>query len=532
MIVRFVVVIGVLDSGVIAQSNRLTTRPFTAIDGSLLEQLKAEGESLKTLSHEDLVDRYCDHAAKMTGVGVPYEDLSFRTAIVVWDAETERLAMLKREIVSRGSAIGPLLIAELKDHAARNADLERSASPPRGIARELMDMLAQIGEARAAPVMMDLLTGKIRCNRFVSRSAVEHIEKLTLVRFRKFDPHNTSYAVAVRGPDATVDPHKEESREAFARELAGKYERFIRQHPVTDADATPWAKQAVRMARVWLGSDDLSEAYNAATFLRSGRYRPRVIDDSPGRTTDQIAEILEQCEVASSEKSNQGVTYYTYRHKPTGQVLPVTVYNWAELLTSGPSVSPQYARLLIRIDREMPDYPGGMATYLFKVGGTEAMAYRIEAYRRLSVEINKAGKNPTTEISSEQDRALQPTLRHCQFFRWGIERWAGRTFATDAELDAWWSLEKGKTQQQWLETGLPVTAAKADSGDRQSQYLLRLMLGDALPHAPNHSVWLNPGSSSDPPPRAESIEPFRVKWLSENAHRFRCDAERGIFVAK
>lgn len=255
-------------------------------------------------------------------------------------------------------------------------------------------------------------------------------------------------------------------------------------------------------------------------------------DDDPARTTRRIAAILEQCEVASSEKTDHGVAYYTYRHQPTGQTLPVTIHNWAELLTGGSSVPPHYAALLIRLDREMLDYPGAMARYLLRVGGTEAMAYRVEAHKRLLADVNKLGIDPRTDTSSMQDRTRQPLVWNLQLFRWGIERWAGQNFATDAELDAWWSTEKGKTQQQWLETGLPITAAKADAGDRQSQYLMRMMLGNALPNPPGHSVWMEPGWRSDPPPRAEDAAPFRVEWLSEHTDRLRCEVERGVFVLK
>jgi len=498
-----------------------------------MKRAQDEVELVKTLSSKDLIDRYRAHAAQMKGMDAPREGRILGMPIFNGvEEESERLAVLKREIIRRGAEIGPLLIDGLKEQALLNPDLSPrdDSLPPRGIARELMDMLAQIGDARAAEVMLDIISGKLNCNFFVTQAAVENIERLTQVRFRQFDSQ-TYASEAVRGPDATVQPFLPKDRKSYLRDLAPKYARWIAQHPAKDADATRWTNEALRMARAWLDGDDLAEAYNAAWFLRSGARRPRIVDDDPARTTSQLAAILEQCEVASSSKSD-GYTFYGHRHKPTGQTLPISINSFTGLLTDGPSVPSKYAALLIRLEREMPENPGSLARDLWKVSGTEAMAYRVEVYTRLLADVNKLGINSQMDVSNMQDRTHLGLIMNCQYYRWGIERWAGRTFATDAELDAWWSAEKDKTQQQWLESGLPLTAAKADAGDRQSQYLLRLVLGKALPNKPDHNVWLLPGSSSEPPPRAEKGEPFRVRWLADHAGRLSCDVERGVFVLK
>jgi hypothetical protein len=492
-----------------------------------ITQALNEFKLFKTLSPKDLFDRYRAQAAPMKGMGAPHEARFIgSTPLDTADEDSKRLATLKREIISRGTAIGPFLIEALREQAVRNPDLSAiNSAPPLGMARELMDMLARIGDARAGPVLLDILSGELRCNDFVVDAAVENTEKLTLVRFRKNGPD----ADAVLGANAAMEPYEAGARRTYRRALAAQYATWISEHPANGADAKPWATEAVRMARTWLEGEDLSEAYSAAAFLRSGAYQPRVVDEDPARTTDRIAAILEQCEVSSSEKTEWGA-YYTYRYKPTGQTLPVTIGNWTELLTRGFSVPPRHAALLIRLDREMSDYPGAMAHHLLRVGGNEAMAYRIQVYRRLLSDVNKLGIDPRTDISNMKDRAHQPLVWNCQLYRWGIERWAGRTFADDAELESWWSAEKDRTQQQWLEAGLPLTAAKADAGDRQSQYLMRLVLGTALPNAPQHLVWMQPGHSSDPPPRAEDVEPFRVKWLAEHNDRLQCDVDKGEFV--
>lgn len=498
-----------------------------------LVRAREEFAQAKTLSAAELFDRYRKQAAEMKGIGAPREGRFIGTTpLDTADDDSERLRMLKAEIIRRGTDIGPLLIEALKEQAVRNPDVAYEwASPPLGMAYELMDMLTQIGDARAAPMMVDILSGKLRCNRFVQLGALEHIEKLTLVRFRRFAPHITSYADAVRGPDAIIESMKTDARSDGFRQIATMYERWLSDHPAKDADSTPWAKEAVRLARIWLEGEDLSEAYNAATFLRSGRHHKPVMDDDPARTTRRIASILQQCELKGSSNAD-GFAYYTYRYKPTGEALPVTIHNWADLLTNGPSVPAEYAPLLIRLEREMPDYPGAMARYLMKVGGAEAMTYRVEAYQRLLDQVNKSGADPRTDISTLKDRKLQPLIWNTQLHRWGIERWAGRTFPTDKDLDDWWSSEKGKSQQQWLETGLPITAARADAGDQQSQYLLRLMLGTALPGSPTHFVWMQPGWHTDPPPRPEEGEPFRAKWVADRASALRCDVEKGAFVLK
>jgi hypothetical protein len=502
------------------------------------QKSREEMEHARTLSPQDLFNQYLSVVARLDEARAPREaDHYGYASIAYYDPDADRLSMLRQEIVRRGVVIGPLLIDVLKEHAVRNPDLRREDPPPHGLAREMMELLARIGDARAAPVMLDILSGKLRCNRFVTESALTEIEKLTFVRFRKFEPHHTSFGNAVCAQDAktepddrTFEPPKPGPRQAYIREIAAKYTKWLADHPADGSDSTPWAKEAVRMARAWLESDDLVEGYNAASFLSSGPYRSRAVDDDPARTLRRIAAILDQCEVASCEKTDMGFAYYSYRYKPTGVLLPVSIHNWTGLMLQFRSVPPQYTALFIRLDREMPDYPGAMAGNFFHVSGRDAMAYRIEAYKRLCAQAAKAGIDLALDLNKLKDRKHQTITWNTQEYRWGIERWAGRTFAGDAEMDAWWAAEKEKTQQQWLEAGLPITAARADAGDRQSQYLLRLMLGNALPNPPDHLVWMEPGFSADPPPHAERGEAFRVKWVKENGAQLKCDGERGVFV--
>jgi hypothetical protein len=66
--------------------------------------------------------------------------------------------------------------------------------------------------------------------------------------------------------------------------------------------------------------------------------------------------------------------------------------------------------------------------------------------------------------------------------RWGIERWAGRTFTNDEDIAQWWQRAQGKPQREWVEQSLTRTAAEADAGSAKAQYIIRRVgAGPATP---------------------------------------------------
>jgi hypothetical protein len=250
-------------------------------------------------------------------------------------------------------------------------------------------------------------------------------------------------------------------------------------------------------------------------------------DDAPARTSQALAAVLELCE-PSAQATSGGLTYYAFQHRPSGKRLPDNAFSWLELLSSGGGIPEVYAPLVIRIEEQMPEQPGTAARYLKLIGGQAAMAHRIRTYRRLADELAATGQDPAADFSSLEGRPRE-LVWNLQLTREGIERWAGRPFASVDQVEAWWSTAKAKSQPDWLRESLPKLAEQADAGNPRAQYLLRQLLVGALPNPPNHLVWLEPGQSSSPPPHAETAPPFRAKWLAEHGPRLQYIPDRGVF---
>ena len=100
--------------------------------------------------------------------------------------------------------------------------------------------------------------------------------------------------------------------------------------------------------------------------------------------------------------------------------------------------------------------------------------------------LDNDGRDPATWL-----RALI-AYREC---RWGIERWAGRTFASDQEIVAWWPKAKEQEQREWLEENLARTSAEADTCNAKAQYIIRCVLPD-LPHAEHDEPFAPPWRGS------------------------------------
>jgi hypothetical protein len=152
---------------------------------------------------------------------------------------------IRSRIVARKLEISPYLIAELKREAVRNAD---ATEPLYGIARELMEMLTEIGDARAAPVLVDILAGRLRCNAVVRNNALTNLERLSHVRFRVPESDAGQSGDILIGPGALKDDFTVD-RVAFHKQLAERYERWFAEHPADGPDTTPWLHAAQRLAQ-------------------------------------------------------------------------------------------------------------------------------------------------------------------------------------------------------------------------------------------------------------------------------------------
>ena len=116
--------------------------------------------------------------------------------------------------------------------------------------------------------------------------------------------------------------------------------------------------------------------------------------------------------------------------------------------------------------------------------------------------------------------------------RWGVERWAGRTFANDQEVVGWWSHAKGEDQREWLEENLNRTIAEADKGSAKAQHIIRRVLPD-LPHAeddePFDPPWQHGREASY---RENHPAPYRAQWLRENRARLQYDDRQSCFIPR
>lgn len=458
---------------------------------------------------EQWVDHYRAAAAEAKGYAEPHEGhVTGGTSMDNEMVEYSLVTIVRRKMVARGTELTPHLLEGLKQECVRNPEPE-PGNPPAGLSRELMRMLVESGDARAAPLLVEIIGGKRDANSFVRAAAVEALERLTFVRFQS---SLGSDHESLKGPDAVVSGfiREPDERKSYWAMLAPKYEKWLAENPTQGADRTPWLNAARRRGRALLEGDVLSAAYSGATFLRS-RSNGVAHDDDPDRTTARIAAILDG---------------------PSRLKLPHANANWLRLLVHAGPVDERYAPIIVRLARESPGRPRPFVDELNEVGGREAMAYRIAVYQEDLAKVKELGADPEQRFAIEEDRRKREWVGHLQRARYGIERWAGRTFAGDADIMQWWSKAKDGTQRQWLEEGLPILAAQADAGSGRSQFFLRLILSSELPNEPDHSTWNPPNSFSDPPPRPESGPPFRVKWLTENRARLNYVPREGRFQLK
>src|SRR5690606_18882928 len=137
------------------------------------------------------------------------------------------------------------------------------------------------------------------------------------------------------------------------------------------------------------------------------------------------------------------------------------------------------------------------------------------------------------DVDVDEDRLGDMEMRRAllayRACRWGIERWAGRTFARDDEIAAWWEQAQGDTQREWLAQNLQRTAAEADAGSAKAQSILRQVVPD-LPHPEADKHFDPPWRHREGIPYHESTpEGFRVPWLEKHRPSLTYNEKRSCF---
>lgn len=489
----------------------------------------AELAAFEKLPLKSWVDRYRAVADGLPDSAAPTESWNWYELSRDTQFAQERtiLDAMKRRIIARKFEISPFLIEALKQECIRNAGAAYGASP-RGNTGELLQMVLAIGDARASPVLLDIVSGRLNCSFNVRKTALVALELLTCVRFRM-----SGSVDSVPMPGAVAAPQSSSTNQEFAfqQSLVPSYESWLAAHPAAGPDRSPWLKAAAKQARAWLASDNIQAAYEAAEYLRGDDEAGLPRDDDPDRTTDLIATQIHKFvpDPISGEQE-----FPEYRYAATRQPIPAAMGNWTSLLIGAGPLHPRHLSLLARLERDTSNVDGAFADMFCSIGGREAMELRCERYRKAVAAVVALGIDPQRmSIWNDSPEQVLRALLLMRYLRFGIERWAGRLFETEQQLQAWLEAEKDRSQEQWLQSGLPILAAQADAGNARAQLLLRVILEGSLPDRPDspklwryvYSVeWLFMPGGMDLDP--EEMPPFRAKWLADNRSRLQCDPER------
>ena len=427
-------------------------------------------------------------------------------------APDERLHAVQRqatqeEIVQRGAQIVPALIAFLEEEVP----IEREKYPKTGVVvsfvGDALQMLAQIGDPRAVPLALRILEGwDGKANEQKQLAALNALEKLTYFSFRRVRPHWYNYADSIEHLDATGPKYITQNVDFTT--LAKLYREWLNGE---GKDPSQWLELAGKRARQLLAGDDPDQVFCAAKFLRPSAGR----DNDPDTTLARIAKI-----VGETKKSKQ----YDGEHAFAGKPLPVVICGWTAMVTDyGPRAQP-YAAILLRIQKEqgMNSYTLREYIQLWKVGGPEILSFFFEVLPKVNAEAKRVPASVVREgFNSEDPRGWWfDAQREARF---GIDRWAGRVFDSDAERETWWKATKTKSSEERLFANLDVLNGQVADGKPLAWAIAR----EVLPDMPGCPVdWWEAEKEKV---KGRVAEPFRLEWLSEHREKLRYDANAGCF---
>jgi hypothetical protein len=477
--------------------------------------LAAEMERLKPLTAAELLTEYEAAGLALKGTPqVPTDEPLHRSAVSPSMVGQWSFPAAQAEIIRRGPAIVLPLIDFLEREMVKRRDKDAGGVVP-SFASDTMNLLAKLGDPRAADVLIDIVDGfKGRANSYQRRAALDALERLTYCSFRPVQPHQGNYASTIQHPDAVRNRNDLDNDYPRAAKM---YRDWLKDE---GRNRGQWLAVARQHARKMLASDDLPAVYCAATFLG---YRlqggvPVTRDDEPRRTLARLADIAGQAKREGRE--------YIYK----GQTIPVTIYNWVELIAAyGPLARP-HAKTLIRLQEDFGLENSSGFYFLGQVGGEEIMAYLVQCLPKIDAKLTELAVKRDTKQAFRSD---DPRLNYLSSDRdcgRAIDRWAGQVFADHAMRLKWWQANKDKSAEQWLRDSLPITAARADKGEFQAQYFLRQLVPD-FPYGKDEAQILRrPPVAIPPPATAPLIEgPFRVQWLKDHQSELRYDPVIGGF---
>jgi len=146
------------------------------------------------------------------------------------------------------------------------------------------------------------------------------------------------------------------------------------------------------------------------------------------------------------------------------------------------------------------------------VGGTEILAHLFALLPSIAAAAEKIDSDPNRPAFIQPDDAQFKPLRARSAIQAGIDRWAGRSFGSDAERIAWWEANKAKTGEQQLRPNLELLVKQADGDARGgASFIAR----EILPELPE-----------------QGVGGFRQAWFEQHRAALVYDENAGVFRLK
>ncbi len=405
----------------------------------------------------------------------------------------------------------------------RNPDVEPNTFAF-GFARDVIGLLVRTGDPRAVATMVDVAAGfGGKANLSVRRAAVDALAQLTRRRFVRSDPGQgeSMYAVGDLTPLPTPDPFADAAAQgAHLTAVADRYRAWLAGE---GRDPARWPALSDARARAELSSDRPGEFDDAVAFFRglaeAGQDASPPHDLHPDDTFAVLVRRLSGTQI----DARADPPTYTEQGQPAGYD---AARAYAAVCDYGPAARPVAATLLRLLPPD--DYFGGLDE-LTQVGGSEVVRALADRLPALAAAVARHHADARADLSTLSDSSARWAVQTYQACRYGIERWAGRRFDSDAAVAAWWAADHARSQEQWLSDGLEPTAARADGGDAEAVYLARQLLPDLPPAEGERRSW-PPGSIGHDPQPTRPVATFRVAWLRQHRAALRYDEQRGAFL--
>lgn len=466
-------------------------------------------DPLDTLSDRDLLAEYVRRGEALRGTGLEPTDSS--RGLVAWGHAYTAPAYVAwsrtgMEMRRRSDTMVPLMLELLEREATRNPEPEDIATAEFGLATDLMNRLAEMGDPRAVPVLIRIVSGSDgRANSLVRHAARLGLERLTHVTFLQL-PRGEPSVFAMLGSNALrpveIAPNRQDE---LLKQVAALYTDWFAEH----AEAPEiWLPMARERARTALRNGDEFEIKHAIALLGTPLRSLRKPDDDPHATAKVLADLW-------------------MRQKAGDNTVQIDPRRLATMLASrGPAARPWVDQIIETLDAQPT---AGMFPLLADIGGKRVTEYMVSVLPRLQIVEPLPRHRPLNDMFDDLPIDLSAQLQDYSACRFWIERLAGRTFDDDNALNLWWDKARHLEPQQWLTENLPHTLEQADAGNAKAQAIARILLPD-LPHKERDKTFDVPRRWNSSRFYEQPIAPFRVDWFKANEARLQFDADHMRWV--